>query len=345
MSDIIRANGALAQIERPGLADRIVARLPGIGRYTAGPTVAHGLRKMRELSGRGIGSIVNVLGEHDTAPKAIGKTFLQYGMLIDGIAGEALLRPSISLKPTQFGLHENGGRETAAQLMRELARSAHERGIFVWLDMEGSHATDFTLNMYRDFTRRGIRAGVALQANLKRTGADLSRLASFCRSEDAAVSVRLVRGIYREDESVAFASRREMHDSFANLMRAAFFEGGEKFMVSVGTHHPDQVVRALALSAEFPGRLNDLQFLLGAAEVIPRALSERGVDCTYYVPCGQRFLDYGIRRLKENPGGFWGLISARFRERRNMRKVESFLAGSLQVDLSDPALGITGPGY
>ncbi|MFN7991521.1 MAG: proline dehydrogenase family protein [Candidatus Micrarchaeia archaeon] len=333
---------ALAEKRRngpEGFSDVLVSRLPGIGRYTAGPRIDDAVARMKALSDGGIASIANVLGEHDIDPEVVKVTAGQYRRLVSGIAASGpLRRPALSLKPTQFGLDHAEPRmdDAVAERMLEIAGLADGKGIFVWYDMEDRNTTDFTLRLYRKSLSLGLRGGVALQANLRRSHDDLKELAALGRKNP--VHVRLIKGIYKEPAEAAYQERGQIHSSFARLIRSAFESGG--ISVSVGTHHPDQIIRAIDMGKRFPGKLYDLQFLLGAVSAIPAYLGKLGMECAFYVPSGPRFLDYGIRRLKENPGGMLGLFAAPLFEKMNLLRIKDYVEGRLIVDRETPDLRI-----
>ncbi len=346
MADLVIVKAPLrAGPERVRFGDVLVSKLPGIGRYTAGPRVEDAILKRARLSGKGIASIANILGEHDQDPATVGITMEQYLGLISGISeAKGLKRPAISLKPTQFGLDHTLEKRARAdeseveERMLSIARRAADDGIFVWYDMENHNTTDFTLGLYRKSLSLGLAGGVALQANMRRSHDDLQDLLTLSRRLPSRVHVRLIRGIYNEPAKIAYQGRTEMHASFARLIKAAFEEG--KLAVSVGTHHPDQIIRTLDMSRRFAGKLYDVQFLLGAAARLPAFLSKIGIECAYYVPAGPRFLDYGLRRLKENPGGLLGLFAAPLFETMNVWRVKDYLDGKLRVEQDSDGLDI-----
>lgn len=289
-----------------------------LSRYTAGSEISSAIKRAKELTDKKFGCILNLLGEHDSNQKIIDQTVISYFDLIFKMSLETLVRPAISLKPTQFGLSYNQTRSNELkvfEIMQSISLEAIDRGIFVWLDMENRFTTDFTLSTYQKLSQSNPNSiGIAMQANLKRSLTDLKLLSNLKHP----VSVRLVRGIYDEPSQVAY-DKQEAHKSLGILLGAA--SESENIRLSIGSHHPDQIINARKIS-KAKNKPIEFQFLLGAANKIPNYLVDQGEICTYYVPFGPRFVEYGLRRLKENPFGLIGLLLSGFFEGRNLDKIK-----------------------
>ena len=113
------------------------------------------------------------------------------------------------MKPTQLGLDFDEAL-CLANLQRLVDRAAARRN-FVWIDMEGSPYVDRTLHLFRQLRERSDRVGVALQAYLRRTAADLDSLMPL------GPAVRIVKGAYLEPASVAFPAKRDVDENFYRL--------------------------------------------------------------------------------------------------------------------------------
>jgi proline dehydrogenase len=127
-----------------------------------------------------------------------------------------------------------------------------------------------------------------LQANLRRSAPDAERLAA------AGVPIRLVKGAYPEPPDVAHAWGEETDLAFlrlAHMLRAA----GAR--VALATHDP--VLREALLAS--PGGFS-VEMLLGVREDDARALARRGVPTRIYVPFGERWFRYWMRRVAESVG-------------------------------------------
>jgi proline dehydrogenase len=163
---------------------------------------------------------------------------------------------------------------------------------FVWVDMESSRFTDATLDVYGSVLKKSRHVGVCVQSYLRRSEDDLERLV------ETGGKVRLVKGAYNEPVSVAFKSKAEIDASFLRLMRYLFVNNSELF--SVATHDEALINKAIVLSEKYE---RDFEFgmLKGVRDKLKQGLVARGFRVTEYIPYGENWLPYSIRRLREKP--------------------------------------------
>jgi len=271
---------------------------PIASRFLAGTTAPQALDRAHELDERGVGTILNLLGEHYGERAPADEDLQTYRKLVADIgAGDA--RACISVKPSQVGLEVGAGggppTERGRAAFREnaerLVEDAREAGVFVWIDMEDHHTTDATLDVYEALAREhGGGVGVCLQANLRRTPDDLARLA------DVPGKVRLVKGAYDEPPAVAYQSKAQVNEAYRDLIEQAFeqFDDG----VAVGSHDPEMVDHTLALADEYDTGF-EIQMLMGVREDAQFDLADDGVEVWQYVPYGDRWKSYFYRRMME----------------------------------------------
>lgn len=268
----------------PAVPRTVVRRLSAP--YIAGPELADARRVVAELNGAGKLATVDVLGEEVVEPDAARAIAQAYLDVLDAIDADGL-DANVSVKLTGLGL----------KLDPELARANVEaiaaRGTFVRIDMEDSSTTDATLELYRDLRARGREnLGVVLQAALKRTVADAEAL--------AGANVRLCKGIYVEPPEIAF---RDFEAVRANYVRAleTLLDGG--CYVGVATHDEWLVEQALGAVRErgLTPEQYEFQMLLGVRTRLGDRLVAEGHRLRIYVPFGQQWYEYSLRRLQENP--------------------------------------------
>src|SRR2546428_5219035 len=161
--------------------------------------MAEGLARAEEANRRGLGAILNLLGEHHTDPVDIDAAVREYIGLLDAIDARKL-DASLSIKPTQCGLLL--GEDAYWRSVRTILDRVRANGGFLWMDMEGSRFTDGTLAVYRRALAEYPNVGVAVQANLRRTEKDVESLL------DVGGIVRLVKGEYRETPPSGNATRK-----------------------------------------------------------------------------------------------------------------------------------------
>jgi proline dehydrogenase len=201
------------------------------------------------------------------------------------------LDANISVKPTALGLKLDRGlcRELAESLVREAAG----RGTFVRLDMEDASCTDETLGLYRSLREAGHdNVGVVLQAYLRRTLADIAELAEL------TPNVRLCKGIYVEPPAIAFHDANVIRRSFVSALEALLRAG---CFVGVATHDEPLIRESLALLEGAQPGAYELQMLLGVRKQRAAELVAAGHGLRVYVPFGEQWYEYSLRRLQENP--------------------------------------------
>jgi len=267
---------------------------PVASRFVAGETPSAALDHASQNREDGVGTILNLLGEHHDEPEVASGDVEAYRDMIDKVATANETSPSgpetcISVKPSQIGLEISDG-EFAANLRRIVERG-DERGVFVWVDMENYETTDATLDAYEELAREhdgGV--GLCLQANLKRTREDLERLS------DVPGKVRLVKGAYDEPKSIAHKDKSRVDEAYRTLLEDAFEhrDGG----IAVGSHDPAMIEYARQLHEEY-GTPYEVQMLMGVRGDAQRELAAEGVDVYQYVPYGSRWLLYFYRRVRE----------------------------------------------
>ncbi|WP_394741823.1 proline dehydrogenase family protein [Natronococcus roseus] len=262
---------------------------PVARRFVAGETEAEALERVRRLNERGIRGMVNRLGTHHDDPERVRADAAAYRELVAGI-GDTGLEGSVSVKPSQLGL--DLGEMRFRRSLESILEVASERDVAVWLDMEERTTTDATLDAFEAFAPRygDAQLGVCLQANLKRTPADLERLAGV------PGRVRLVRGgAYDEPRSVAYRDPERMDRAYRDVLERALatLEGP----IAVATHDLSILEYADGLS-ERHGTALEIQMLMGVRPTVQRELATE-YDVSQYVPYGTRWKRYFLNRLTE----------------------------------------------
>jgi proline dehydrogenase len=282
------------------LLDRAIVRvLPAVprlvvrrisDRYIAGSDIPDATRVVGKLNGGGKLATIDVLGEEVTRPSEAVAIAAEYHAVLDAIAADRL-DANVSVKLTALGLELD--LDLCRSLLATVVADASARGIFVRIDMEHSACTDDTLRLYRELREAGRdEVGIVLQSRLKRTLADVDALA------DLRPSVRLCKGIYLEPPAIAFESRDLIRESFLHVLDA-LLEGGSS--VAIATHDEWLLERALARVQDMSPEAYELQMLLGVREERASELVSDRHRLRVYVPYGEKWYEYSLRRLQENP--------------------------------------------
>jgi proline dehydrogenase len=282
------------------LLDRTIVRLlPAVpkpvvqlfsSRYIAGSTLEDALRVVRRLNGEGKMSTVAVLGEEitqESEARAIAQTYCDVFAAIES----GRLDSNVSVKPSALGLDLSYDlcRENLESVLREAAKN----GNFVRIDMEDSSTTSDTLRLYRELRGRGFdNVGVVLQAYLRRSLDDVRALA------DLEPNVRLCKGIYVEPPSIAFTDYDAVRANYVRCLDALLDAGA---YVGVATHDEWLIGQALTRVQRLEPSDYEFQMLLGVREQRASELVAAGHRLRVYVPFGEHWYQYSLRRLQENP--------------------------------------------
>jgi proline dehydrogenase len=261
-------------------------------RYIAGPHLLDAVRVTQHLQTLGASTTIDVLGEFvESRDRAEDETAM--ALQVVGAVHNHALDTYISVKLTSLGLDIDS--EFAFQNLKRIVATASEYGLFVRMDMENTPYTTKTLDMYRRMRQDGFHnIGVVLQAYLRRTQDDIRSLATY------QPSVRLCKGIYVEHESVAFRDPDEVRTNYKECLDMLLKGAGS---VHIATHDEELLVHAeqSVATLQVPRDRYEFQMLLGVREDKRAQLIKRNHRMRVYVPFGEDWYGYSIRRLKENP--------------------------------------------
>ena len=260
-------------------------------RFIAGETLEDALRTASELNAKGMKVILNQLGENVHERAEAEASCATYVRILNEIR-RAGIDGHITIKPTQLGL------EFAPDLCRDLtSRIAEEAGrleTFVEMDMEHSAVCEATVRLFEEVRARHANVGLAVQSYLRRTASDLERL------KPLHPKIRLVKGAYQEPPEVAFPEKRQVDESYRELMRTLFQDG---FTAALGTHDEAILAEAktMARSQGLAASAWEVQMLLGVRRDLQEGLVRDGFTMRVYVTFGTQWVPYFMRRLAERP--------------------------------------------
>jgi proline dehydrogenase len=259
-------------------------------RYIAGPTLADAERVVRSLNADGKRATIDVLGE-EIAREDDARTIAQAYRDVFTMIERERLDSNVSVKLTALGLALSYDlcRENLVSIL-ELARAQRR---FVRIDMEDSSTTSDTLRLYRELREDGWEnVGVVLQAYLRRTLEDIRSLAGL------APNVRLCKGIYVEPAAIAYTNAEAVRANFVKALSALADAGS---FVAIATHDEWLLQQALADPSVLQEGRYEFQMLLGVREQRASELVRSGHPLRVYVPFGEHWYQYSLRRLQENP--------------------------------------------
>lgn len=269
-----------------------------VKRFVAGTGTADAVSAVRELDGHGKLATLDFLGE-DTFDKAQAiHTRDAYLDLLADLADAGLTdggRVEVSLKLSALGQAlPQDGKKISLDFARSICEAAAIAGTTVTLDMEDHTTTDATLESLAELRKDFPTTGAVLQAYLKRTEADCRDLAT------EGSRVRLCKGAYSEPASVAFQDKGEVDLNYVKCLRV-LMEG--KGYPMVASHDP-RIIEIAGSLADKNLRAADsfeYQMLYGIRPKEQQRLADAGNRMRVYVPYGDEWYGYLVRRMAERP--------------------------------------------
>jgi proline dehydrogenase len=324
------------------LARRFSMHAPGARtmarRFVAGETIEDGLRAARDLVERGFFVSLDYLGESVSSREEARAAADTYVRLIERIGADDTLRTkvNVSLKLTQMGQDvklphaaesassqlrwprpakhatpENAGDWDEAFLHDNVLRIldvARSHDIFVRFDMEGTPHTQRTLDFFLSLWDAGYHnIGVVLQSYLRRTQHDVSE------ANLLGARVRLCKGAYNEPEEYAFLPKSDVDGNFVTLMKMLLSDGNYP---GIATHDPAMIRATREYSSErsLPPSGWEFQMLYGIRRDYQNQLIDQGYNLRVYVPFGEAWYPYLMRRMAERPANMFFVVNAVLRE-------------------------------
>ena len=264
-----------------------------VRRFVAGEGLDDAVRACRTLVADGLTVSLDHLGEDTTDAGHAEARVKAYVTLLHRLADEGLTDAAeVSVKLSAVG--QALGHQLVVDNARKVCAAAAEVGTTVTLDMEDHTTTDSTLSVLRELRRDFPSVGAVLQSYLRRTEADCRQLTG-----DGS-RVRLCKGAYDEPDSVAFPTRGEVDASYARCL--AVLMAGDGYPM-VATHDP-RLIHLAGRLVERVGRPKgsyEYQMLFGVRPDEQRRLAAAGERVRVYVPYGDEWYGYLMRRLAERP--------------------------------------------
>ena len=260
--------------------------------YIAGITDDEMLLNVQKLNNKGYDVAIDILGEHVKTEQEATEITERYANLYDRIASQKL-NANLSIKLSHIG--QDLGYDFVKSNLMILVNAAKKHNNFLRLDMENSPYTSETINLYKKAFESYSNVGMVLQAYMHRSKDDLDKLAN------EKFNVRICKGIYIESEDIAFRDYQKIRDNYIVLVQQALIKGAYVGIAS----HDEYLIDKLYLwikENQIPTTQYEFQILHGVPmEKKLQQLIKEGNKVRVYVPYGDNWYDYSVRRLKENP--------------------------------------------
>jgi len=272
-------------METSSAAERLTSR------FIAGRSLQNELTVCQSLNAEGIFATLDHLGESVNSLAEAEQSRDAYLTALDQIAARQL-KATVSIKPTQLGLDFSEARCHAN--VEALVERAKSIGSIVEIDMESSEYVDRTLALVTDLHARYGSVRAVIQAYLYRSESDVENLCS------QSIPVRLCKGAYKEPSDVAFPAKSDVDRNYIRLMDRLFARGTYP---AIASHDEKIISKAVEYVKEqniAPDRF-EFQMLYGIRRDLQRRLVSAGYRLRLYVPYGDAWYPYFMRRLAERP--------------------------------------------
>ena len=272
-------------------------------RFVAGETLQEAIAAARSCNDAGMAVSLDYLGENVASTSDAQRFRDEYLEIFETIAQENLLA-NVSCKLTQLGLDINS--EFCAGLVLSIVERAASFENFLRIDMEGSAYTQRTIDLVKRVRARNPAVGTVIQSYLYRSEKDVGDLLTCgCR-------IRLVKGAYKEPEDVAFARKADVDGNYVRLMQTLLSSG---FYHAIATHDPRLIAATIRYASEKRIAKDDFEFqmLYGIRTDLQRRLVKDGYRLRVYIPFGNDWFPYFMRRLAERPANVGFILRNLFR--------------------------------
>ena len=260
--------------------------------YIAGITDDEMLANVKKLNNKGYDVAIDILGEHVATKEEATEITKRYANLYDRIALQDL-NANLSIKLTHIG--QDLGYDLVERNLMILVSAAKKHNNFLRLDMENSPYTSETITLYKKAFENYSNVGIVLQAYMHRSMDDIDKLSN------KMFNVRICKGIYVENENIAYRDYQKIRDNYIVLVQHALIKGSYVGIASHDEYLIDELYTWIK-DNNISTSQYEFQILHGVPmEKKLQQLMKEGNKVRVYVPYGDNWYDYSIRRLKENP--------------------------------------------
>jgi proline dehydrogenase len=261
----------------------------GAQNVVAGTNLEEAIQSIKELNAHGISCTVDNLGEFVFKKEEAIEAKNQILEVIEAIH-ENQVDAHISLKPSQLGLDIDYS--FCLENVREIVDRASRYGIFVNMDMEDSKRLQPSFDILDELSKEYDNVGTVIQAYFFGAKDDIKKYKDF--------RLRIVKGAYKEPVEIAYQGKSEIDVNFIKLIEWHLLNG--KF-TSIATHDHKVInhVKEFVRVNNIPKEKFEFQMLYGFRKDLQLKLASEGYNFCTYVPFGNDWYGYFMRRLAERP--------------------------------------------
>ncbi|GAB1532502.1 MULTISPECIES: proline dehydrogenase family protein [Brevibacillus] len=275
----------------------------GASRFVSGQTIAEAINAVRKLNQQGLVCTLDHLGEFVFSVEEANESADYCIKTLDAIH-QSGVDCNLSLKMTSLGLDIS--RELCMDNMKRILDSAKKNGnIFVRIDMEDYAHNQVTMEILNELLQEYDNVGTVIQAYLYKASDDIDSL------KDKKVNFRLVKGAYKESPEVAYPNKPDVDENYKKIIKQHLLNGG---YAAVATHDDNIIdfVKKLEKEHSIPRTQFEFQMLYGIRTQSQIDLAREGYKMRVYVPYGNDWYGYFMRRLAESPANVKFVLKGMF---------------------------------
>jgi proline dehydrogenase len=274
-------------------------------RFVAGEDIEEAIATIRDINEKGCTASFDHLNESVANASETEDEVREYLNILSRI-DDTGISSNVSIKLTQFGLEIDP--ELAYKNARRIVEDAARRGNFVRVDMEASHVTQVTIDVFKRLRSEfGLNdVGIVLQSYLRRTFDDVQEMLKI------PARIRICKGAYNEPPEVAFPDKKDVDENYVRVMKTLLSSG---VYHGIATHDP-KMIEATIEHAQREGigkEAFEFQMLYGVRRDLQVQLAKDGYNMRVYVPYGKHWYPYFMRRLAERPANIWFVMKNMFK--------------------------------
>jgi proline dehydrogenase len=272
-------------------------------RFVAGESLDEAIEAARRCNDAGMLASLDYLGENVSTTTDAQHSRDTYLEIFERVSKEGI-QANVSCKLTQLGLDLNT--DFCQGLVMSIVEFAAHFENFLRIDMEGSLYTQRTIDLVKSVRVRNPAVGTVIQSYLYRSETDVTDLLAYgCR-------IRLCKGAYKESVEVAYPEKADVDANYVRLMQMLLSSG---FYHGIATHDPRMIAATIRFAAAKQISKDDFEFqmLYGVRTDLQRRLVRDGFRVRIYIPFGNDWFPYFMRRLAERPANLGFLLRNLFR--------------------------------
>ena len=260
--------------------------------YVAGESIDSVIKIAKKLNDNGFSTTLDILGEFVNSKEEANKIKNAYSELIKNISSKKL-DSTISVKLTHLGLGIDS--KLGEENFNSLSLIGKEYNVGITIDMENSPYTSKTFEIYKNAIIKNEELGAVIQAYLYRSLDDIKHL------DSSLLNLRICKGIYNESQDIAIQDRLAINDNYFEMAKSLLNGQGYACLATHDLTLIDRLESFIDENDISPKRF-EFQVLYG----VPMGnrleeLKSKGYKIRIYVPFGEAWFEYSVRRLKENP--------------------------------------------